>query len=434
MIGRAEAAVVAAGAVVAAITAAVYGVPAKDTAALLAISFGAALAVGGAGHVVLRRMRRAPVGQQAVVVALVGAAGTVAGAAAAARAMFVSSHDLQALLVVLAGSAAIGVVAAMRLGRRVGSASEALSLTARRVGNGGAPPPAVAHDAPRELARLASELREMEERLDASSERERALERSRRELVAWVSHDLRTPLSGIRAMVEALADGVVDDGATVDRYYATMQVEVDRLAALVDDLFELSRIHADALHLRPGAVPLDELVADAVASTRPLAERKGVRLEGPVGGPGPVVEVSAPEMARAMRNLIDNAIRHTPEGGEVRVEVGADERSAFVAVADSCGGIPERDLDRVFDLAFRGDEARTRVDVDADGGRGGFGLAIARGLVEAHDGAIAVRNEGRGCRFTILLPGQRSSEAMSRTARAVPRTVPVTFDRPVRAE
>jgi signal transduction histidine kinase len=432
VIRRADVAVVVAGGALAIVTAAVYGLPAEDTLVLLAVSFGTAFVVACAGHLAFRTMRGVPVGQQAVVVALVAAAGTAAGAAAAARAMFVSSHDLQALLVVLTGSATVAVAAALRLGRRVGSASAALSRTAQRVGNGGGAFTPVARDAPRELAALAAELTLMEQRLDASSERERALDRSRRELVAWVSHDLRTPLAGIRAMVEALSDGVVDDRATVDRYYATIQDEADRLAALVDDLFELSRIQADALHLTPESVPLDELVADAVASTRPLAERKGVRLEGTSAAPGTVVAVSAPEMTRAMRNLIDNAIRHTPSGGRVQVEVLGEDGSAFVAVTDSCGGIPDGDLDRVFDLAFRGDEARSRADGDGTGG--GFGLAIARGLVEAHEGEISVRNDGLGCRFTIALPAQRSTRAMSRTARTVPSTDPVTLDRPVRTE
>ena len=121
------------------------------------------------------------------------------------------------------------------------------------------------------------------------AERERALERSRRELVAWVSHDLRTPIAGIRAMVEALDDGVVVDDADVRRYHQQLTVEADRLARLVDDLFELSRIEADALHLTVEEVPLGELVSDAVASVAAVAHAKGVRLGGRVddASPGP---------------------------------------------------------------------------------------------------------------------------------------------------
>src|SRR5690606_4477585 len=151
---------------------------------------------------------------------------------------------------------------------------------------------------------------------------ERALERSRRELVAWVSHDLRTPIAGIRAMVEALDDGVVSESADVDRYHARLTAEADRLARLVDDLFELSRIEADALGLTLERVPLGELVSDAVGAVAAMAHAKGVALDGRVdGGPGPAVAGSAPELGRVVRNLLDNAIRHTPPGGAVEVTV-----------------------------------------------------------------------------------------------------------------
>jgi signal transduction histidine kinase len=216
-----------------------------------------------------------------------------------------------------------------------------------------------------------------------------------------VSHDLRTPLAGIRAMVEALEDGVVDEPETVARYYRTMRCEVDRLSGLVDDLFELSRIEAGALGLDFERVPLDELVSEAVASASVIAGAKGIDLRGAVGEPSPVVELSTPEMARVVRNLLDNAIRHTAPGGTVWIEAVLDESGAeaVVSVRDACGGIPEEDLDHVFELAYRGDAART-----PGSGGAGLGLAVARGLVEAHQGSISVRNEGDGCRFTVRLP------------------------------
>jgi len=216
-----------------------------------------------------------------------------------------------------------------------------------------------------------------------------------------VSHDLRTPLAGIRAMVEALEDGVVDEPETVARYYRTMRREVDRLSGLVDDLFELSRIEAGALGLDFERVPLDELVSEAVASASVIAGAKGIDLRGAVGEPSPVVELSTPEMARVVRNLLDNAIRHTAPGGTVWIDAVLDESGAeaVVSVRDACGGIPEEDLDHVFELAYRGDAART-----PGSGGAGLGLAVARGLVEAHQGTISVRNEGEGCRFTVRLP------------------------------
>ena len=194
---------------------------------------------------------------------------------------------------------------------------------------------------------------------------------------------------------------MVDDPETVARYYRTMGRETDRLAGLVDDLFELSRIQAGALNLDLEQIALDELISDAVAGVSLAASSKGVDLRGNVASPTPVVELSIPEMARVVRNLLDNAIRHTPSGGTVWVEAAIDDerQAALVSVRDSCGGIPVPDLSQVFELAYRGDAARTPGD-----GGAGLGLAVARGLVEAHHGEISVRNEGQGCRFTIRLP------------------------------
>ena len=357
---RRVALVLAGGLAVAAGTAWLYDLPAADALVLVGISFGVALATYGAGRAALVRSR------SPVVVALIPVVAVALGALAAARAMFVSSHDLAALVVVIAGAGTAGVLGGLALG---------------------------------------AELQRARERVAAMAERERALERSRRELVAWVSHDLRTPIAGIRAMVEALDDGVVNSPDDVTRYHGQLIGEADRLARLVDDLFELSRIEADALQLSLERVPLGELVSDAVGSVTAVAHAKGVRLEGRVdglgeGGGGPAVSGSAPELGRVVRNLLDNAIRHTPAGGAIEVTVRYDVDRAEVSVHDGCGGIPDDDLDRVFDLAYRGDTART------PGGAfgAGLGLAIARGLVDAHHGDIVVHNERDGCRFTVRLP------------------------------
>jgi signal transduction histidine kinase len=270
---------------------------------------------------------------------------------------------------------------------------------------------------------LAAELDRARRQVTAMVERERGLERNRRELVAWVSHDLRTPLAGIRAMAEALDDGVVDEAAEIHRYHLQLLTEADRLARLVDDLFELSRIQADTLALSVEEVALDEVVSDAVACAAVTAEAKGVRIgrrsgndgrrasggNGAIGDDGDDGHVpheptrvvgSVPELSRVIGNLLDNAVRHTPPGGAVEVAVSCTDDEAEVSVHDACGGIPDDELDRVFDLAYRGDSART----PGAAGGGGLGLAIARGLVEAHHGEISVHNEDAGCRFIVRLP------------------------------
>ncbi|HEX3791353.1 MAG TPA: HAMP domain-containing sensor histidine kinase [Pseudonocardiaceae bacterium] len=234
-------------------------------------------------------------------------------------------------------------------------------------------------------------------------ERERAAEASRRELIAWISHDLRTPVAGIRAMAEALADEVVVRPDEVSSYARRISGESARLSGMVDDLFELSRITAGALRLTLSAVPLREVVSDAVAAQMPVASRKGVRVLADVRA-WPVVAGSDPELARIIRNLLSNAIRHTPPDGTVLVGLAVDGENALLHVDDCCGGIPEQELGRVFDVAFRGTPARTpAVDQHAPAGAG-LGLAIARGLVEAHKGQIEARNHGPGCRFEVRLP------------------------------
>jgi signal transduction histidine kinase len=234
-------------------------------------------------------------------------------------------------------------------------------------------------------------------------DRERAAEASRRELVAWISHDLRTPLAGIRAMAEALADGVVSSPREVSGYANRIGGETRRLSMMVDDLFELSRITAGALRLTMSAVPLQDVVSDALSAQVPVADRKRVRVRAEAAV-WPVVLGSDPELARIVVNLVSNAVRHTPPDGTVAVQVGVDGHDAVLSVDDACGGIPETELMRVFDVAFRGSAARTPSQSGDEHVGGGLGLAIAKGLVEAHHGRIAARNHGPGCRFEVRLP------------------------------
>src|SRR5207244_4773143 len=226
-----------------------------------------------------------------------------------------------------------------------------------------------------ELRQVRDELDRAAIRLAESRSRERALEASRRELVAWVSHDLRTPLAGLRAMAEALEDQVVVDPHEVSTYHSQIRREVDRLTLMIDDLFELSRIHAGALRLSKRMVGLEDLIAEVVASAEPVARHKGVRLSG-AAVRGMPVYVDSAEMGRALRNLVTNAIRHTPADGGVDVLAEVQSGMACVSVSDACGGIPPDDLPRVFDVAFRGESARTHGPQSG----GGLGRSVRRGL------------------------------------------------------
>lgn len=375
-------------------------IPLPDLRDVVAIAAASAATATLAGWLALRLLRRRALVASLLVVGLVPVVSVALGALSTATAMFFNDHDLRVLLTVLAVSTVAALVPALLLGRGVARRSAALGEAVRDLGTTGSvgvPPPT---GGVAELRRLDAELRDTADRLAASRRREQALEASRRELVAWVSHDLRTPLSGIRAMAEALEDGVVSDEVTVARYHHGIRHEADRLAAMVDDLFELSRINASALHLTLQEVSLADLVSDAIASAAPVAQARGVHLVGAADDDLPPVSVSVPELGRVLRNLLSNAIRHTPADGVVQVRATWGADGALVEVADGCGGIPLEDLPRVFEVAFRGSAARTPDDSSG----AGLGLAIARGLVEAHEGEISIRNEGPGCTVQVRLP------------------------------
>ncbi|GID90648.1 sensor histidine kinase [Amorphoplanes digitatis] len=323
----------------------------------------AGAAVGAVGALVLRLLRRRSIAVHICVLLAVTVVAVVAGVATVAWAMFLSAHDLQVVLLTVAAAALVSLGVGAVFGRRLASA-----------------------------AVWAAEARATERRLEAG----------RRDLVAWVSHDLRTPLAGLRAMAEALEDNVVDDPRTVAEYHRRIRTETDRMSRLVDDLFELSRINAGALRLALSSVPLADIVSDAIATTAPLAASRRVRVVAAESG-WPVVTGSEPELSRVVANLLVNSVRYTPADGTVQITAGADHGDAWLAVSDSCGGIPEADLPRIFDVAFRGERARTPQSAGGTAG-GGLGLAIVRGLVEAHGGQVHAHNTRSGCRFVVRLP------------------------------
>ena len=232
---------------------------------------------------------------------------------------------------------------------------------------------------------------------------ERAAEQSRRRLVAFVSHDLRTPLAGIRAGAEAIADGVVNEDEAREQAKQIEQESI-RLSAMVDDLFEMSKINAGAVQPALDTVALDEVVDDVVAVHRIVAERAGVALQ--VNLPDEPVRVIGSDRAlvRVLSNLVANAIAHTPHGGQVKLALGHDEQGAWARVDDTGAGIDEDDLPRVFDVAYRGSNGRVpRADSSLPSGSG-LGLAIAAGLVQAHRGTLSACNLGTGARFEVRLP------------------------------
>ena len=293
------------------------------------------------------------------------------------------------LLAIAAGSSAIGLAAALLVASSVSRSIDRLRAASAELAAGelGARAPEAG---PAELAELGASFNDMAGRLEDLFD-------ARRELVVWASHDLRTPLASLQAMLEALEDGLGDP----DRYLASMREQVEVLGRLVNDLFELATIDAGALTVELREAALSNVVASCLRGLEVEAERRSVRLENRVDGDLPPVLCAPEHVERVLVNLVSNALRHTPSDGSVavRVEPGgaADVR---VSVEDSGEGLAPEALRRMFDRFWRGDEART----SASGGAG-LGLAISRALVEAQGGRIWAENRpGGGARISFTLP------------------------------
>jgi signal transduction histidine kinase len=382
---------------------ALFGVPRADLPGVALLLLGAGGGVGLAALLLLRPVVLARLGGvrgHLVGAALVGSLLLLGMVLASARAMFISEHDRSILLTMLlfASLLAVGfsLYGAAPLARRVEQLRRGTARLA--AGDLGAEVPAEGRD---ELARLAEDFNRMAQRLAEASDREKEAEKSRRDLVAAVSHDLRTPLTSARALIEAVADGVVEDPETQARYLASARSELEKLGRLVEDLFELSRIDAGALRLNLEAASLGDLISDTLSGFKYQAENRGVSLVGEVADDVDPVLANPPRLQRVLYNLVSNALRHTPADGAVFLRAEPAGGMVRVEVSDTGAGIAPEDLPRVFESSFRGERSRTRTPT---GDGAGLGLAIARGLIEAHGGEISVESRpGHGSRFCFTL-------------------------------
>ena len=390
------------------LAATLFGVPTADLPAVGALLLG----VGGAGGLAaLALLRPEVLGRlggvrgQLVGAGLLGSLLVIGMVIAGSGAMFISSHDLSILLTMLLFAAVLAIGFSLRAAAPLARRVERLRLGTARLSEGelGTKVEVEGHD---ELAALAEDFNRMAANLARAKTREREADEARRDLVAAISHDLRTPLASALALIEAIADGVADDPETRARYLASARGELAKLGRLVDDLFELARIDAGVLRLEMEETSLHDLVSDTLSSFGPEAERRGIRLVGEVSpGVDPVL-ASPPKLQRVLYNLVSNALRHTPADGTVFLRAEPEEDAVRVEVADSGEGIPTEDISRVFEHSFRGERARSAGD---DSGAG-LGLAIARGLVEAHGGTIDVESRlGEGSRFSFTLQRERGS-------------------------
>lgn len=332
-----------------------------------------------------------------LVVALLGAGVALANLAVMARLMMVSEHDLAVVMLLVVFAAGTAVALALVLASGSTKAVHRLVDGAQRIGDGELDTPIGDLDAGPELDALARSLDDAAERLGAAREGELLAETMRRDLMVAVSHDLRTPLASLRAMIEAVDEGVVVDGPTIRRYSGQMRRSVEQLVAMVDDLFELTQLDAGVIRAETTRANLDDVVRSALATVRPTAEMKGLSIVSDLNRAAGAT--CSPRLVRVLQNLLVNAVRHTPPDGTIRIEAVRDERGLTVAVEDTGEGITEADLPRVFEPFFRADPARS-------GAGAGLGLALAERIVQAMGGSIVLESRPAiGTRFAVELPG-----------------------------
>jgi signal transduction histidine kinase len=382
-----------------------FGVAEEDLGAVALLLL---IAGGGVGLLALLLMRPAVLGRvggvrgQLVGTGLICSLMLVGMVLAGARAMFISGHDLSILLTMLlfAGLLSVGfsLHGASPMARRIGRVRKGTAQLAN--GELEAELPIEGHD---EISQLSADFNSMARTLKEAAEREHEMEKARRDLIAAVSHDLRTPLASARALIEAVADGVAAEEETKERYLSSARNELMNLGRLVDDLFELAQIDAGVLRLELEEASLHDLISDTLSSFRPQAEHRGIRLVGEVSDGVDPVLINPPKLQRVLYNLVSNALRHTPAHGTVALRAQPDGEVVWVEVADTGEGIAPGDLPHVFERSFRSEKSRTRRVEDSASGAG-LGLAIARGLIEAHGGQVGVESEiGEGTRFYLTL-------------------------------
>jgi signal transduction histidine kinase len=382
----------------------------SDLLAVISLALASCFAVGLLGTALLYLVRRRSLRYQLTIAILLPVLAVVATVMINVRLMFASGHDSAVILIALATALMLAVLGAWLVTRRIVRASREVGAgldqlvadTSEGMPNSLAGGQSNAAGAPQELAKVLNDLSDTRRTLAESRARERAAEQSRRQLVTFMSHDLRTPLAGLTALAEGLEDGVIAD---VPRALSQVRSTVSRMSVLVDDLFALSRVQGPDASKPSMPVSVTELVSDIISEAAASAAANGVQLSTDLPDDDRLaVSGSADDLARALTNLVTNAVRHTCSGGTVRLEASRTKAAeVLVAVIDECGGIPEGDLGRVFDAGWRGTPSRSKAD-----GGAGLGLAIARAVVESHNGSISARNVPGGCRFDIALPAQPS--------------------------
>jgi signal transduction histidine kinase len=382
--------------------------------AFLLISGGLTLILGWIGALVLPVPGLTSIRRKLLLVfALVAALGAV-NVGFTSYLMFISPHDLGLLTVLLLFSFGVSVLLAFVLSAPFDTTMRVLvdAVNRMRVGQLGTRVTVTSHD---ELERLADAFNTMAAELETAFARQREMEDARRQLIAAISHDLRNPLASVRAMVESINDRVVTDEATTSRYLHRVQREVEHLSRLIDDLFELSQIDAGLIALQLDWANVQDLISDTLESISAQAAQRKLVVEGAVDHGLPPVLMDTRRVQRVLYNLTQNALRHTPSDGTIRIEAKDLGPEVGVVVSDTGEGIPPEELPRIFEQFYRGDRARSRDDSG-----GGLGLTIAERIVAAHGGRIWVESSvGEGSTFTFTLPKRETPAAAGLSAATI---------------
>jgi len=316
-----------------------------------------------------------------------------------ARLMFASQHDLFLATVLLLFAGGIAIALGIFLSTALTDRIRKLDEAAQSIADGNLST-RISIQGQDEISDLSKSFNKMADQLQTAAHKQQDLEKLRRDLIAWVSHDLQTPLTSIRAILEALADGIVDDPDTIKRYLRTAQKDVAALSGLIDDLFQMAQLDAGGLQLDYANNSIADLVSDTLESFTELASRKGINIIGSVAPEVDLVWMDAKQIGRVLNNLVGNAVQYTPRGGRVEVRVFLQEQDIQVYVSDTGNGIPDKDIPYIFESFYRGEKSRNRAT-----GGSGLGLAIARGIIEAHGGTIKVRSSlDGGTTFSFSLP------------------------------
>lgn len=316
--------------------------------------------------------------------------------------MLIKQQDLGLLILLLVFSGTVGVAFALAMARSLAARIELLADAATLLSGD---TPAAVPEGDDEVGALGRAFNQLAARLRESDHRRLEMEEARRLLLAAVSHDLRTPLTSLRVVLEALDEGVVEDRQTAARYLTGARQQIRQLESLIDDLFELARLDAGALDLHRAAVEVDVLIDEVVESMRAQAEDAGVQLRAVVEAGLAPLQIDSQRIARVLLNLLGNALRHARRGGNVLVRVTGDDSTVRISVQDSGDGITAEDLPHLFERFYRGEKSRSRLH-----GGAGLGLAIARGLVEAHGGQIWAENAvDQGAVISFTLPVYRQA-------------------------